>query len=122
MALEIRMSSSLGFERPRRATTPATGAQQIAVRLEPGQVLRIVPLLTPREISVLRELVKGSGGASNKEIGARLGLSEDTIKIHFNRMLTKTGMNNRVELALWAERSGMFALEVPGYVDFNLAA
>ena len=81
MALEIRMSSSLGFER-------SCGAQRRRQQersrspfvFEPGQVLRIVPLLTPREISVLRELVKGSGGASNKEIGARLGLSEDTIK------------------------------------------
>jgi DNA-binding NarL/FixJ family response regulator len=68
----------------------------------PGE-LQIPPSLK----AILREL---HTGASNKEIAARLGLSEATVKVYLSAMLYKLlGVSNRVEAALWAERSGWFA-------------
>ena len=59
---------------------------------------------TDREIEVLRELV---GGASNKEIAARLFISESTAKSHIASMLQKTGFRSRVELAVKARSGGL---------------
>lgn len=120
MAVEIRIGSSLGFERRRHARP--IGPRDVTVRLEAAQSVRIVHLLTPRETSILRELVREGGGAADKDIAAQLGISPGTVKVYNSRMLSKLGLNNRVELALWAERSGLFRSGVPDYVDFDLAA
>jgi len=39
-----------------------------------------------------------------------------------SRMLVKLGVNDRVGVALWGERSGLFRPEVPDYVEFDVAA
>jgi len=59
---------------------------------------------TDREIDVLRELV---GGASNKEIGDLLGITENTVKMHVSNMLQKTGYHSRLELAVMARHTGV---------------
>lgn len=43
-------------------------------------------------------------GATNREIAARLGLSEQTVKNRLSRVYRKVGVRNRVELALYAYR------------------
>jgi DNA-binding NarL/FixJ family response regulator len=59
--------------------------------------------LTPRE----RELVGLVGrGLRNKEIAARLGLAEATVKMHLVRVYGKLGVTNRVELANRVRREG----------------
>jgi DNA-binding NarL/FixJ family response regulator len=58
--------------------------------------------LTPREHSIL-ELV--AAGKSNKEIGARLELTENTVKGYMTNILQKLQVRNRVEAALLAERA-----------------
>jgi two-component system nitrate/nitrite response regulator NarL len=55
--------------------------------------------LTPREIDVVRLVGEG---CSNREIGGRLRISEDTVKHHLSRIFDKTGTSSRVELALFA--------------------
>jgi DNA-binding NarL/FixJ family response regulator len=57
--------------------------------------------LTARELEIA-SLV--AGGLSNKEIAARLGRSEETVKHHLTKVFEKTGVTSRVELALLAER------------------
>ncbi|MCA1552775.1 MAG: response regulator transcription factor [Chloroflexi bacterium] len=57
--------------------------------------------LTEREHQIL-ELV--ASGQSNKEIGARLYLSEKTVKHHMTNILQKLQVRNRVEAALLAQR------------------
>jgi len=57
--------------------------------------------LTKRELDVVGLLVQG---LSNKEIAARLGLSEQTVKNHVARIMVKVDVRNRVELALYAVR------------------
>jgi len=55
-------------------------------------------LLTIRECEVLAQI---ANGLSNKEIAARLFLSERTVETHVSNMLNKLGINSRVEIASW---------------------
>ncbi len=52
--------------------------------------------LTEREMEILRLLCKHM---TNKEIGAELYISENTVKYHKANMLAKTGFDNAVDLA-----------------------
>ncbi|MBI1383840.1 MAG: response regulator [Rhizobiales bacterium] len=60
------------------------------------------PLLTVREEQILSLL---ADGLSNKEIAARLELSEKTIKHYMTNIFQKLQVRNRVEAALLARRS-----------------
>ena len=59
---------------------------------------------TEREAEVLRELVSG---ASNREIAEKLGITENTVKMHVANMLQKTGYHSRLELAVKARHLGV---------------
>jgi DNA-binding NarL/FixJ family response regulator len=56
-------------------------------------------ILTEREKEVLEMLVRGR---SNKEIGATLGIEARTVKAHVAKLLRKIGVQNRVELSIYA--------------------
>lgn len=58
-------------------------------------------VLTTREVELVRHV---SQGLRNKEVAARLGITEGTVKIHLHRIYEKLGMNSRVELANYARR------------------
>jgi DNA-binding CsgD family transcriptional regulator len=60
--------------------------------------------MTLREIDVLRILL---AGATNKEIGRRLQISEATVENHLHRIYAKLGVRNRTEAALKAVQSGL---------------
>jgi DNA-binding NarL/FixJ family response regulator len=60
--------------------------------------------LTPRELEVLRLIVEG---CDNGEIGRRLHLSGSTIKHHASSILEKLGVENRIQAAVLAVRSGL---------------
>jgi DNA-binding NarL/FixJ family response regulator len=52
--------------------------------------------LSPREIEVLRHL---ADGATDREIGERLGISPRTVETHVGSILHKLGVRNRAEAA-----------------------
>jgi DNA-binding NarL/FixJ family response regulator len=56
--------------------------------------------LTPREVELVRIAAQG---LTNREIGARLGISPGTVKIHLHNIYKKLGVKNRVELTLFAQ-------------------
>ena len=60
--------------------------------------------LTPRELEVLRLLIKG---LSNKEIGGVLGASEFTAKFHVKNILAKLEVSDRTEAATAAFQRGI---------------
>jgi DNA-binding NarL/FixJ family response regulator len=60
--------------------------------------------LTVRDISVLTCLGEG---LSNAQIGARLHLTEQTVKGYVSRVLTKLGCANRTQAGLLAHRYGL---------------
>jgi two-component system, NarL family, nitrate/nitrite response regulator NarL len=63
--------------------------------------------LTPREREVLQLLAQGG---SNKDIAARLGISEHTAKFHVNAVLQKLGVQRRTEAVVRAARLGWVTL------------
>ncbi|MFE2446757.1 response regulator [Streptomyces melanosporofaciens] len=64
------------------------------------------PAITPREREVLGLL---GVGLSNKEIADRLHLGVTTVKTHVASLMTKTGRDNRIRLAVLAVRAGITA-------------
>ena len=68
--------------------------------------------LTTREREIVRHVALG---LRNAEIGARLFISEDTVKTHLNNVFAKLGIRDRVQLTLYALRLGIAGLdEHPG--------
>jgi Response regulator containing a CheY-like receiver domain and an HTH DNA-binding domain len=103
-----RLGGLSGADRPARRSwlsrrspaPPSPSASQSRPRRSAG----ILTPLTAREREVL-ELV--AGGESNREIAARLGLSEHTVKNHLKNILQKLHLDNRVQLARYAYESGI---------------
>jgi len=63
--------------------------------------------LTPREIEVLRMLAEGLG---NREMAARLGISDHTVKFHISSILDKLGAGTRTEAVTMGIRMGIILL------------
>ncbi|MFQ5852636.1 MAG: response regulator [Candidatus Binatia bacterium] len=55
--------------------------------------------LSPRERDVLEFITKG---LTNKEIGSKLGITENTVKNHMKNILDKIHLENRVQAATFA--------------------
>jgi DNA-binding CsgD family transcriptional regulator len=87
-------------------------SRDAAVRLalgERGNVAAAAPdsagagLLAKREAEVARLV---ADGLSNKEIGARLFISEHTVDSHVRSILNKLGCSSRAQIAAWMASSG----------------
>jgi DNA-binding NarL/FixJ family response regulator len=55
--------------------------------------------LTPRELDIVSAV---SSGYTNRQMADKLAIAEDTIKHHLTSIFDKTGVSNRLELALFA--------------------
>ena len=106
---------------PRSATGEALAAALVAVShglavvdpelaadlLRPPEPPAPAEALTPREREVLDLLAEG---LANKQIAARLGISEHTAKFHVNAILGKLGAESRAEAIVRAARLGLIVL------------
>jgi len=68
---------------------------------EPQPVTGSAPLLTDREVEVLRLVARGM---ANREIADELVISENTVKNHVRNILEKLHLHSRVEAAVYAHR------------------
>jgi DNA-binding NarL/FixJ family response regulator len=59
---------------------------------------RVKERLTPKELKIVALIVQG---CKNKEIGTRLGTTEQVIKNYLRSIYDKTGVSDRLELALF---------------------
>lgn len=64
--------------------------------------------LSDRETEIIALVVEG---LSNQEIADRLVLSRRTVQGHVARAMRKTGTSTRTQLAVWALRARVVALE-----------
>lgn len=55
------------------------------------------PTLTPREQQIASAIATGQ---SNRDIAARLGITEQTVKNHLTSIFEKVGVSSRLQLGL----------------------
>jgi NarL family two-component system response regulator LiaR len=70
--------------------------------------------LSERELDVLRLLTLGK---TDREIADQLVLADVTIRTHISRILSKLGLKNRVQAALYGIRSGIVSLDETNHMD-----
>jgi len=68
---------------------------------------RFLSPLSPREMEILELVVRGM---SNKEIAYHLGISHQTVKNHMTAVLSKMGVADRTQAAVYALRRGWVPL------------
>jgi DNA-binding NarL/FixJ family response regulator len=70
---------------------------------EPGIGKTRTDELSPREVEVARLVAEG---LTNRQIAARLVISERTAQNHVQHILTKLGFATRSQIAAWSVRAG----------------
>ncbi|HID51149.1 MAG TPA: response regulator transcription factor [Anaerolineae bacterium] len=85
---------------------------RIAKRLmdEVAGTSRSLTALTTRELEVLKLIARGY---DNRTIAAQLTLSEKTVKTHVSNILSKLGLTDRTQAAIYALRQKIVPLDEP---------
>lgn len=84
-----------------RVSLPETAAPGFAEATPPR------PLLTPRELEILRALGEGM---TNKTVARQLGISAHTVKFHLEAVFAKLGVASRAEAVAKGLRRGLLML------------
>jgi DNA-binding NarL/FixJ family response regulator len=94
---------------PEASAAPAL-AQAAPTRAEPEALGPLFVKLSPREIEILDLVARGN---SNKIIGRKLSISDQTVKNHVSAILRKLEVNDRTEAVVYALRNGWIRIETP---------
>jgi NarL family two-component system response regulator LiaR len=93
-------------------TIRGAGAGQVALPAQAAaRLVRVMgrhEALSEREADVLRLVAHG---LANKQIARELGIAQSTVKSHVGSILGKLGLMTRTQMALYAARTGLVALE-----------
>ncbi len=89
----------------------AAGGRHVPPALAASIFTRPPLELSARELDVLHLICKG---LANKEIAARLGISENTVKNHVAAILCKLRVDDRTQAAVYAFERGLVDLEIMG--------
>ena len=93
-------------------TIRGAGTGQVAL---PAQVAaRMVRLVGGHEVLSHREtevMYLVARGLANKQVARELRITESTVKTHMSGILSKLGLPSRTQLALYAARTGLIALD-----------
>ena len=63
-----------------------------------------ITMLTRKECMILRAFSDGTGGEQNKQIAAKLCMSEHTLRNHLTSIFSKLGIKNRFSLFTYAKK------------------
>jgi DNA-binding NarL/FixJ family response regulator len=74
------------------------------VQAEPAKPGAAAPVLTPRELDVLKLVAQG---LTNPDIARQLVLSEHTVHRHLANILRKLSLSSRAAAAAWGARTGL---------------
>jgi len=87
-------------------STPTVARETVAEVIDDNRQerLRRETGLTARELEILRAVARG---LSNREVGAELFLSDQTVKFHLNKIYRKLRVANRTEATRAAHRLGL---------------
>ena len=93
-------------------TIRGAGAGQVALPARTA-VRMVRPLgghdvLSHREVEVVHLVAHG---LANKQVARKLGIMESTVKTYVSGILSKLGLASRTQLALYAARNGLVALD-----------
>jgi len=103
------------WARQREVTREVTVIKEVEVRVPEVRTPEAGPFvadagklkelgITPREHEILGLIAQG---LSNREIGERLFVSENTVKTHSSRLFDKLGVNRRVQAVLKGRELGL---------------
>jgi two-component system NarL family response regulator len=99
-----------GVARGEPAVTRAMAARMLrSVAHHNAQTLSDMPVLTEREIDVLRLVAQG---ASNASVAEQLFITTNTVKAHLKNILEKLQLHNRTQAAAYAVRNGLTVSEI----------
>ena len=97
-----------GVERGEPALTPSVARKlldEFARPKKPAKEEYDPDALTDREREVLELMVQGT--TSNRRLAKHLGVSENTVKFHLQRIYQRLGVNNRTEASRWYLEQGL---------------
>ncbi len=92
MAGEVRLDPAVAAALAASLRTPPSAAESLTAR--------------EREVVILV-----AEGATNREIGKRLGVAERTARTHVSNILAKLDLASRTQAAMWAVREGLVSAE-----------
>lgn len=102
-----------------RAIRTAVAGQVVLPARAVARLLRSMgrhQALSEREAEVLCLVARG---LANKQVARDLKIAESTVKCHVSGILNKLGLPSRTQIALYAARTGLLALDSPGTESSN---
>lgn len=104
-AVAARVVTSLAGLSSQGSRETATAMHRPPVANTPAAIGPIRNMgMTEREIEVLRLIAQG---ATNREIAEQLVISEGTVKNHISNILSRLGLRDRTQAAIYARENGL---------------